>query len=806
MSKFLSFEFWNTVARIILRNRILILILILAATVFLGFQWKNMRFSYTEANLLPDDDEINLQYQEFLNKFGEEGNLIVMGVNDPSLFTPKKFTAWNQLAKKLKAYEEVEFTVSIGDLKMLQKNAEKGQFEMVPFIEESNPDSLQVLQYKQELFQRLPFYEGLVYSKKSNTVQTAIYLHEDIVNTKARKNFVVNELIPLVEQFEKEQNINVYVSGMPYIRTLNSQNIIDEIGLFIGAALLVTSLIFFFFFRSIRATLISMVTVIIGVMWAFGILGLLHYEITVLTAIIPPLIIVIGIPNCIFLINKYQQEIQKHGNQAKSLQRVITKVGNATLMTNLTTASGFATFILTESTLLKEFGIVASINIIAIFILSLLIIPIIYSYMGIPKDKHLKHLNKRWIGGFVDWIEKMVRHHRITIFIVALLLLVTSIIGLYTIRVSGSLLEDMPKKAQFFKDIEFFEKEFDGVMPLEILVDTKRKKGVMKLSTLKKMDELQELVSEEEQLSKPISVVNLVKYAKQAYYNGNPEYYQLPTSQEQNFILPYAKNLGSDGNNILQSYVDSTGQYARITTFMKDVGTEKMEKIEENLWPRINKIFPEDRYNVQMTGKALIFQKGTNYLVKNLVISLSLAILLIALIMAWMFRSWRMIMVSLVPNLLPLLVTAGLMGFLGVPIKPSTILVFSIAFGISVDDTIHFLAKYRQELKANNWKIKRSVYAALRETGVSMFYTSIVLFFGFSVFMISSFGGTVALGGLVSATLLFAMLSNLLLLPSLLLSLEKEIANKEVLKEPAIDIIPAEDDSLENKRRNKRTK
>ena len=806
MSKFLSFEFWNTVARIILRNRILILSVIIASTVFLGFQWKNMRFSYTEANLLPDDDEINLQYQEFLDKFGEEGNVIVMAVNDPSLFTPKKFAAWNKLAKKLKGYEEVEFTVSIGDLKKLQKNEEKGLFEMVPFIQESNPDSLQVKEYRNELFDRLPFYEGLVYSKKSNTVQTAIYLHEDIVNTKLRRDFVVKELIPLVEQFENEQNINVYVSGMPYIRTLNSQNIIDEIGLFIGAALLVTSLIFFFFFRSIRATVISMITVIIGVMWAFGILGLLHYEITVLTAIIPPLIIVIGIPNCIFLINKYQQEIQKHGNQAKSLQRVITKVGNATLMTNLTTASGFATFILTQSTLLKEFGIVASINIIAIFILSLLIIPIIYSYMGVPKDKHLKHLNKRWTGGFVNWIEKMVRHHRISIYVGALLLLIVSIIGIYTIQVSGSLLEDMPKKAQFFKDIEFFEEEFDGVMPLEILVDSKREKGVMKLSTLKKMDELQELLSEEKELSKPISVVNLVKYAKQAYYNGNPEYYQLPTSQEQNFILPYAKDLGSDGSSVLQSYVDSTGQYARMTTFMKDIGTNEMEKIEENLWPRINKIFPEDRYNVQMTGKALIFQKGTSYLVKNLVISLSLAILLIALIMAWMFRSWRMIMVSLVPNLLPLLVTAGLMGFLGVPIKPSTILVFSIAFGISVDDTIHFLAKYRQELKANNWKIKRSVYAALRETGVSMFYTSIVLFFGFSVFMISSFGGTVALGGLVSATLLFAMLSNLLLLPSLLLSLEKEIANKEVLKEPAIDIIPEEDDSLENKRRKKKIK
>jgi uncharacterized protein len=794
MSKFLGFEFWNTVARTILRNRILILVLIAACTVFLGFQWKNMKFSFTEANLLPDDDPINLQYQEFLEKFGEEGNVIVLAVNDPDLFTPEKFMAWNSLSRKLEEFQEVEFVVSLGNLQKLQKFEDPPRFEMLPLVQEENPDSLQIAGYREELFNRLPFYEGLVYSRHSNTVQTAVYLDKEIVNTGKRKNFVVNELIPLVEDFEAQFETEVYVSGMPYIRTRNAQNIIDEIGLFIGAALLITSLIFFFFFRSIRATVISMITVAIGVMWAFGILGLLHYEITVLTAIIPPLIIVIGIPNCIFLINKYQQEIKKHGNQAKSLQRVITKVGNATLLTNLTTASGFATFILTDSTLLTEFGTVASINIIVIFFLSLLIIPIMYSYMNVPRDKHLKHLNKRWINGFVDWMERMVRHRRISIFIVSIVLLVASIIGIYTIKISGSLLEDMPQDAPFFQDIVFFEEEFDGVMPLEILIDTQREKGVMKLPTLRKMEELQELIEHEEQLSPPVSIVNLVKYAKQAYYNNNPDYYQLPTSQEQTFILPYAQSLDGTGDNLLTSFVDSTGRYARMTTFMKDIGTREMEEIEEDLWPRINEIFPEDRFSVEMTGKALIFQKGTTYLVKNLVISLSLAIFLIALLMAWMFRSFKMILVSLIPNLLPLLITAGMMGYLGIPIKPSTILVFSIAFGISVDDTIHFLAKYRQELKANNWKIKRSVYAALRETGVSMFYTSIVLFFGFSVFMISSFGGTVALGGLVSATLLFAMLSNLLLLPALLLSLQKEIANEEVLREPAINIIPPEDE------------
>ncbi|WP_026933353.1 efflux RND transporter permease subunit [Christiangramia echinicola] len=793
MHKIFSFGFWNSIARLILRNRIIIIVLIAIATFLLSTQWKNMRFSYTEANLMPDDHPVNVSYNDFLDKFGEEGNLILLGVQDSALFTPEKFKAWNELTKKITSYPEVDHIISPASLKELKKFEDPQRFEMVPVLESKDPDSTQLKEFENKLFTELPFYENLVYSSHSNTIQSAIYLNKDLVNTKARKIFVLEELDPLIEEFEEDHGIDVRVSGMPYIRTLNAQNIVDEIGLFILAALIVTSIIFFFFFRSIRATLISMFTVCIGVMWAFGVIGLLHYEITILTALIPPLIIVIGIPNCIFLINKYQQEIQKHGNQAKSLQRVITKVGNATLMTNLTTASGFATFILTDSQLLREFGVVASINIIAIFILSLLIIPVIYSYLRPPKDRHLKHLTKRWIGGFTNWTENMVRNHRIAIYISSIVLLIASIIGIYTIKISGSILEDMPKNTTFFKDVKFFESEFDGVMPLEILIDTKRPQGVMKLSTLKRMDELEQFIQDIPELSKPLSVNRLAKYSKQAYYNGNPKYYQLPSSQERNFIMPYAKSLSSS-DGLMQSYVDSTGQFARITTFMKDVGTEKMEEIENDLLPQIKKIFPEDRYNVSLTGKALLFQKGTNYLVRNLIISLGLAIFLIAILMAWMFRSFRMIIISLVPNLLPLLVTAGVMGFIGVPIKPSTILVFSIAFGISVDDTIHFLAKYRQELKANDWKIKRSVYAALRETGVSMFYTSIVLFFGFSVFMISSFGGTVALGGLVSATLLFAMLANLLLLPSLLLSLERSIANKEVLKEPAMKIIETDED------------
>ncbi|MDB4252595.1 efflux RND transporter permease subunit [Flavobacteriaceae bacterium] len=785
-------NFWTRVSRIILKNRYLILILIAIATAFLVSQMKHMRFSYTEANLLPEDHEVNIQYNKFLDIFGEEGNLILLAIKDSTVFTPAKFNAWNSLAKSFDSLSEVEFTLSIADVKKLKKDTKNRKFVLESIYTEELTSQKTIDAVKKELFEKLPFYDNLLYNKETGTIQTAIYINKEIVNTPVRKAFVFKKLIPIIDAFEKETNLDVRVSGMPYIRTINAQNIIDEIQLFVLGALLITGIIFFFFFRSYRATFITLLVVTIGVTWAFGFIGLFGYEITVLTALIPPLIIVIGVPNAVFLINKYQQEIKLHGQQAKALQRVISKIGNATLMTNITTASGFATFVFVKSQLLREFGILASVNILSIFVLALLIIPILYSFMEPPKKKHLNHLERKWMENVVNWMEKMVREQRITIYITTVIVIILGIIGLYQIRVSGSLIEDMPKTKAFYKDIKFFEKEFGGIMPLEILIDTKKEKGVMKLSTLKRMDKINEVIESFPELSRPVSVVNLVKYSKQAFYKGNPKYYQLPTSQEQSYIFEYTKN--SDGNSdMLNNFVDSTGQYARITTFMKDVGTDKMNDIQERLQQVVKKEFPEERYNVSFTGKALVFLKGTNYLIGNLVFSLSLAIFLIALFMAWMFRSFKMILISIIPNMLPLLITAGLMGFFGIPIKPSTILVFSIAFGISVDDTIHFLAKYRQELMANNWKIRRSVYAALRETGVSMFYTSIVLFFGFLVFTVSSFGGTIALGGLVSITLLFAMVSNLLLLPSLLLTFEDKIANKEVLKEPAIKIIPQEE-------------
>lgn len=799
MKKLLGIGFWELIARVILRNRIVILGCIVLITVLLALQWKSIRFTQTEANLIPLDDKVNVDYQKFLDRFGEEGNLIVIATKDKKLFTPKVYQAWSELMQTIQSSKEVSLVVSVDNLQKLVKNDSLETFELKPLVDKNKiQDEAYLTQIQKDLFSKMPFYEGLLFNKKSGAIRSAIYLDKKIVNTKIRKDYVLEKLIPAIENFTQKTNIELHTSGMPYIRTLNAKTIIDEIGLFIGAALLITSLIFFYFFRSFRATLISLIIVIIGVMWSFGIIAGLGYEINVLTALVPTLVIVIGIPNCIFFINKYHQEYYKHANKAKALQRVITKTGTATLMTNITTAVGFATFIATNNDLLREFGIVTTINILAIYLLCLLIVPIFFSYIPPPIPRHLGHLERESLTSFLKWIVNTVKYNRVGVYVTAVCLLAFGIIGINKIKVSGSIIEDMPKNTTFFDDIRFFEKEFDGVMPLEIMIDTKRKNGAMKLSNLRRMEELEQTIMDVPELSKPLSVVNIAKSFNQAYYNGNPEYYSLPSSQEEIFLLPYIKNsLKNSKENQLKSYITADGSVARMTTFIKDENGEKMESIEAHIRNKVNKLFPSPRYEVIITGKPSVFQKGTKYLLDNLLSSLLFAFALTGGLVAVMFRSLKMVLVSIIPNLLPLLMTAGLMGFLGIPLKPSTLLVFGIAFGMSVDDTLRFLAQYRLELARNDWKIKKSVFATFNDAGISMFYTSIVLFFGFSVFMLSSFGGTVALGGLVALTLSFGMLSNLVLLPSLVLTLNKTLANQQELPEPIIDILEQTDEAVD---------
>ena len=782
---------WAHISRFILRYKLFLLISLLFATIFMANKAMQVQYSYEFLPLLPEDDPIYIEYQEFLGHFGQEGNVMVVGFQCDSLYQLENYNAFYDLHGQLKEIEGVEQVVSILQARNMKKNEALKSFEFKPVTSQRYETQKEVDAVAKELAS-LPFYRKLFYNDKNKTHLMALTLNKQLLDNESRIDLILS-IEDVINPFAEQIGVDIHYSGLPYIRTKSTVKTKAEVEMFIFLAMGVTAFIMLLFFRSFSAMFYSMLVVGVGVVWAIGTLVLLGFKITILTALIPPLIIVIGIPNCIFLLNKYHNEFKLHGNKIKAMTRVIQKVGNATFMTNATTAAGFATFVITQTQMLVEFGIVASINILLVFFISLIIIPSIYSFLPTPKERHLSHLQRTWMNKLSAWMEKVVLNHRNIVYFSTVLLLVFAFYGVSKIETTGNIVDDIPKDDPIAIDLDFFERNFAGVMPFEVMVNTHKNNGVSKSSTLKRIQKLENVLAEYPEISSTSSIADLAKFSKQAYYNGNPDYYSLPSSQEKNFILKYAKNTLGDSADIFNSFIDSTKSVARISARMKDIGTKQMRALRDSIKPKIDAIFNPEKYDVSITGTSVLFLEGTTYLVKNLFSSLLLAISLIAILMAWMFSSSRMVVVSLLPNLIPLILTGALMGYFNISIKPSTILVFSIAFGISIDDTIHFLAKYRQELKANHWNIRLAVINALRETGVSMFYTSIVLFFGFSIFIASDFGGTVALGLLVSVTLLFAMTANLLLLPSLLLSLERMITTRS-FREPLIDILDEEED------------
>ncbi len=788
---------WTKIAGIILRNRIAFITGVLLGTVFMGFQARHIQMSYESADLLPKTDTAYLDYAKFRETFGQEGNIMVFAIQDSNFYDLAKINDWIAMGNNIKALKGVTALMSITHTFNLHKNTELKKFEIQPIFPHhiSSKAELDSLSF---IAENLPFYDGLLLNKQKHTYNMMITVSAEVMNSPARVK-LVQDVLKITEQFTGKHHLKMHYSGMPYIRVINAENIKGEMYMFIALSLLITAIILYLFFRSFRIVGFCVGIIGLSVIWAIGFMAILGIKITLLTAMFPPLLIVIGIPNCVYMVNKYHTEYVRHGNKIKALQRMIQKVGNASLLSNLTTAAGFATFIITSSRILVEFGLIAFISITCVFLICLILIPTVFSYLPVPDTKQTKHLYNPFINHIIEKIIYWVINKRHTIYYITAILVLAGIYGITQMKTTGYMVDDLKDTDPIRQDLAFFESNFDGLMPLEITIDFGKPNQVFKLSNLEKLDLLDKELSQDPDLSKALSIVEAAKFANQAYYNGKAAYYKLPNNMTKNFIMKYVMESTGGMSDMAKSFVDSTLREVRLSFRVKDIGTKKMEAKEDSLYQTITRIFPEDKHKISVTGSSIIFFKGNQYLLRNLFSSLALAIILIAGFMAWMFKSKRMVFIALLPNVIPQIITAAIMGYIGIPIKASTILVFSVAFGISVDNTIHYLAKYRQELQATNWSIRSSVVLALQETGQSMIYTSIILFFGFSIFCLSSFGGTFALGLLTSITLFGAMLANLLLLPSLLLTMEHSITKRTFRAEPLLQIFNEEEDIDENK-------
>lgn len=772
---------WQWLGRFVLQFRLPLLISLLLITAGMGYLASKVELSYEFTRAIPLDNPKYKAYQAFREKFGEDGNLLVIGVETDRFFELTTFKQYITLQNELKKVNGVEDILSIPATVNLVKDSVTEKLQVKPIFDTTQLTA-EKLDSSKLIFESLPFYQGLLYNPETNAYLMGLRINKDLLNSKKREK-VIQEIDAITAGFENKTGLKLHKSGLPYIRSKVAIMLQEEMKFFLIASVILSALILLLFFRSISAMLLSIAVVGIGVIWSVGTLQLFGFKISLLTALIPPLVVVIGIPNCIYFLNKFHVAWNQHGDKRKALVMMVDKMGIVTLFCNVSAAIGFAVFALTSSQILKEFGLVAGINIMALFFISLIFIPALLSYLPPPKTRHTKYLDNPQLNRWLARLEKWSLNHRPLIYGVTTVIMVISIAGVFKLRSEAFIVDDLPKSNTVYTDLKFFEKHFKGVMPLEIVVDTKKKQGVTRnLKNLEAIDSLSHYLATIPGIARPLSLVEGLKFARQAFFDGDPSSYALPNSYDLPALAQYLsfKDTTAKKNSLSKlvgSFMDKNKQQARISVNMADIGSYRLPLLLDSIQQKADSLFntSEKRtHEIELTGTSVTFLEGSRFIINGLKESIFWAFLLISLCMLYLFRSARILISSLIPNIIPLIITAGVMGWAGVPLKPSTVLVFSVALGIAIDVTIRFLVNYKQELPNQNQDIKATVIQTIYSTGISIIYTSLVLIAGFIIFCFSDFGGTMALGWLTSLTLITATLTNLILLPAILLSIGKK--------------------------------
>lgn len=784
---------WYKIAHFTMRYRIAILVVLALSTAFFGYYVTKVKMSYTFTNAIPTDNPKYQDYQNFVKTYGVDGNTVMVGLVTDHLFEPETFNEFVKLTQAYADMPSVTSVLSVDKAVMVQPDSVQ-KIGVAPIFPkpENGTYSKAVLDSMQNQFYQLPFYKGLIYNKETNAYLLALNLDKEVMKTPARKQ-LMEEIAAKGDAFGAANNIEIHYSGLPFIRTKTANLVQHEITIFLVLSFALTALIIYVFFRSFSAVIISMSIIGIGSVWAMGMLALFGYEVTTLTGCIPPLIVIIAIPNVVYILNSYHQEYVLVRDKRKALEMTIGKMGIITLFTNVTTAIGFGVFSFTNSQILKEFGIITGINSITLFVITLLFVPIILSYLAPPDMKHTNYLDSKYLTGILRRITRWVLNHSRWIYAGSIALVVVSILGIMRLNSVGYIVDDLPKGDKIVSDLKFFEDNFKGVMPLEIIINTNEKFGaVQSLELWEKVDSLNTLLTSRPEIGGGLNIVKAVKFARQGLKGNTEDNYSLPDYLEFNALKPYListlnkRNKGADESlkggmfsSVLSQYVDSQAQSLRLSVNVADIGSVALPALISEIEPQAKAIFEGTGAELTFTGTSVTFIEGSKFIINSLGESLAWAFGMIIVCMIILFRKTAFVVIAMIANIVPIAITAGIMGWAGIPLKPSTVLVFSIALGITVDVTIRFMTTIQQNLKEND-NLYEVVIKTIQETGLSIICTTAILVFGFGVFAVSSFDGTKALGYLSAITLFLAMIFNLTLQPALLILLAKREHKKSI--------------------------
>ncbi|NND72625.1 MAG: MMPL family transporter [Rhodothermales bacterium] len=750
---------WTRSTNWILDHPRVILVAIVAITIVLGYFSTTVETDHRAGHFLATDSEVVQNFNKFNEEFGANQTILYIVFPDQDPTSRAFLSKMDSVTSLVGTFDGVEHVLSLSNAPYPVRVGDS-------VVTKTMFDPLATEELNRQTIRDQTFLRGLLLSNDGSDGAMIVDIEESFNESPERV-----ELVNRIESLTGSVFGNVALAGIPYLRTQYAQRVTAEAPFFTVAALLVSLGLLFITFRARRAVTLPTIIVALGITWTVGLIALFNHKMNIVTSVLPALLVIIGMANAIHLTTKFFDRYRLLGRRREAIIQTMNIVGLATFLTSVTTAVGFAALMLSGSQLLSVFGQYAAMGIMLLYAISITIIPLVFSRLKPPSHKDQRLATHQGLTRLFDFLALWTRRFSKTIIFGSVCILALSILGVSRISSDIFVFADFYDDDPLVRNLDIYESGFGGILPMEIIIESKTEGKFRSINEIRKLSRLQETIVRHDAIGRTLSAADLVKWTTQAYFGGNPRAYRMPTSYELPFIQDAVSGLtgNTTGGSLssLPRMFDSTLTSARVFAGVYDIGTSNMNALLDSVLVETHKVFPEDRYAAYITGTAIKATRSGENLVINLAISLSVALVIISLIMGFLFRSVRLTLISLAPNVLPLLIVGGTMGFTGIVLKPSTALIFPLAFGIAVDDTIHFLAKYRIVRSAGLAK-NVAIRTTLRETGKAILFTSLVLMCGFLVFTFSSFGGTVNLGALTALTLTMALIANLILLPALL--------------------------------------
>ncbi|MBC8310880.1 MAG: MMPL family transporter [Candidatus Marinimicrobia bacterium] len=731
----------NKLSKIILDHPKFVLAAILSLTMGFGYMAflspYHLRIDFSLEQMFPNDDPEREVYEKFREEFTREDDIILLTYAGIPILEKTSVEALGDLTEELEFIEGVEQVLSLSNLQ------DGNYFDIEMEGREWEARAVDVLNH--------PIYTNLIISKKGDVGSILINLSDDVKDQEARAR-VFNEIDNIKSQYKWEW----HEAGIPVLRTRYVELVDRERTIFFPISFAVVTLILFFVFRQKRGVLLPLAAISVGLIWISGLMAVLGITINVVSFLTFNLLMIIGCSNAIHLMIKYHEGLSLGLGRRGSLDRVITEIGGALFLTSFTTSVGFFSLMMTNIRITQEFGFIVGVGVILMFILTIIILPIILSFLPLPKEKNIKRLVEGEEFKAAENLNEWSRSHPRSILFITSIIFILSIVGLYKVNYNISILDDLKPGNQLYDSIHYVETHMGGTLPLEVVVDTKIENGIADPKFLSKIDLFKNFLLSQEGVGGAITVSDHIKLVNEEIGSG---FRELPSQSIE--VLSLVETYDE-----ISGLVNDDLSKTRISARVKNINSETAEHIVRELKAESARLFGDD-VDVIITGSTLLALHTSKHLVKNLTTSFMLAFIIIFISMVFLFKSVRLSILSVLPTIIPLMAAGGIMGFMGIKLRPSTAMTFSIALGIAVDDTIHFLARFRQEYMQSQ-DVPAAVTKTLLTTGKAIISTTIILSLGFVVMVFSEFVPNHEFGILATIVLLIALAGSMVLLPVLI--------------------------------------